>query len=208
MARRPGIALQAISLVVAGSIVYMYTLITAPRRRIETFLRDVAAVEVGRTELANWLAQVERDGNTKFVPACEAQSCSVGMEVESNVLPALRIAPKMSAWVYVSFSAGVASLIHINLWSLRRDASGQWIDDKGVVVAQTVGRSLGCSQQYSVKINVPDKFRGGRWAAVDMDSCVSSEERSRAFAINTSCLTRIGACETPREMLPEVFGQQ
>ena len=77
-------------------------------------------------------------------------------------------------------------------------------------MASRTGSNAGCWYHMAVRTSEwPMTFiTVARFPAIDMDSCLSSEVRSRALAFNTSCLTRIGACETPKEMLPEVFGQQ
>jgi hypothetical protein len=205
MRKRSRIALLLLSLAVVISTIYM--IVTSPRRRLDTFLRDVATVEVGKTRFDEWLAQLERDQHLKFRPRCDGGSCSIAWSEENKLLRTLHLAPRTLARATVEFSDGVASKIHINLWTMKRNESGQWDDDKGVVIVQTMERSSACHLQYTLEREVR-AIHGGEWARITMDSCVSSENLARALAINPSCLTRIGGCKTVEEMLPQVLGHQ
>jgi hypothetical protein len=82
---------------------------------------------------------------------------------------------------------------------------GDKYDDIGVIVRQTMGDQTNCHPDY--QISTGERYREGKqtWATVKMDSCVHVQERARAFALNTACLAKMGACRTSKEMLPQVF---
>ena len=108
----------------------------------------------------------------------------------------------------VGFEDGVASRIEVFLTVGKADGKGDWREDTGVVVRQSTTKIRRPCNQHD-RLNVQKRYGvdDRHWATIGMDSCVLPDERARAIAINSGCLTRIGGCKTVEEMLPHVFGQ-
>jgi len=200
------ILLALVTASLATTIAVMYLVITSPRRSLDRFLAQVATVEIGKTRFEDWRTQVERAQHSKVNVVCDLRKCGIGWNGENRLLSKLHLAPRTAADVSVGFEDGIASDIFIILSVAKHDEKGNWWDDKTAVVHQHVtGNPLACSQDYG--INVQNRYGVGERnrAIVAMGSCVSPENRSKALAINTSCLTRIGGCKTVESMLPQVF---
>jgi hypothetical protein len=181
----------------------MLYVITSPKRNLKFVLSKVSAVEVGKTKLEDWRpeAQGTRIPNTF---KCDARACYVGWFFENRLLAALGLSPPTLVGVTVSFQDGIASEIYIIYVVAKRDDKREWYDDLGVVIRQRPDFPAACRRKYQMDL----KHRAGGdpyWVAVAMDACVSPEDRARAFAINSSCLTRIGGCKTVESMIPQIF---
>ena len=185
----------------------LYLAVTSPRRTLDRLLSEVATVEVGQTKLAEWRTQVERDQHSNVAVKCDQYTCAVGCSRENSLLRRLRLAPRTTLGVNVGFRNGIASEIYIILVIGKRDDKGEWRDDRGVVVRQSEDVPGACNPHFTLDLNPRRVTVPGSWATVAMDSCVSRQDRARAIAINSSCLTRIGGCKTVESMLPQVFAR-
>jgi hypothetical protein len=206
MRNRILIAFASVSVAVALAIAY--EVISSPRRSLDHFLREVAAIEVGKTKVEDWRRQVDRAQLSHVTFKCDQRTCGIGWHGENSLLRRMRLAPRTIVDASVEFKDGIASEIYIILVIQKRDDKREWHDDRGVVVREIADSSSVCDQHY--RLNVKERNRVGDryWATVAMDSCVSPEDRARAIAINSSCLTRIGGCKTVESMIPQVLGSQ
>ncbi|MGB9106643.1 MAG: hypothetical protein WCC59_17960 [Terriglobales bacterium] len=182
----------------------MYLVITSPRSSLRHFLREIGTVQIGKTTLEDWRKQVAPAHLSNVTFTCIQRACSVSWDGNNRLLHRLRLAPLSSVKASIEFQDGIASDIYI--WTEiddARDARGVMYLGTGATVHQT-GNPQACNKHY-----FPDlKLHGNReWGTVTMDSCVSSEDRAKALAINTSCLTTIGGCKTAKAILPKVFGR-
>ncbi len=170
-------------------VVSMYLLIISPRRGLDEFLKQVAKVEIGKTKLEDWKKQVDRTRIANLFFKCDGEACSIGWHGENRLLRKLRLAPRTGVHASVSFKNGTADTIFIILEVLHRDDKGEWVDDKVAVVRQSMDGAADCDPHYKVR---------KRWdgVGVGMGPCVSRQDRDRALAINTSCLSHIGGCKT------------
>jgi hypothetical protein len=201
------ILITSVTVSVTVALAIAYVLITAPRRSLDRFLREVSTVEVGKTKLEDWRTKVERAQLSRVTFKCNQQMCDTGWHAENTVLRRLRLAPRSVVDASVGFKDGVASEIHIIFVKSKRDDKGEWHDDEGVAVRQSTDVPSSCHQHYI--LDVKDRYQAGDryWATVAMDSCVSPQDRARALRINSSCLTRIGGCKTIESMIPQVFAR-
>ena len=185
-----------------------YELVIKPRNELDEFLRNTNAVEIGTTTPEHWREQLQKERVTKYAVICREGSCGISMRRENGFLARLRLAPKTVASAGVDFRNGVASEIYILMVVMRRNDEGQMIEDKGVVVRESTDRPTSCNQNYDVRVH--QRYGNGDryWATVAMDRCVNMQDRARAIAINTHCLTRIGGCKSVEGMLPKVLGGQ
>ena len=163
-------------------------------------------VEIGKTSLEDWRRQVERRHLSNVSFKCDQRAYGIGWRGENKLLQRLRLAPNTVVDASVGFKDGIANEIYIAMSTLKRTDQGDWLDDKGVVVRQTSDAPLACDHHY--KVDVKQRYGVGdrNWATIAMDSCVSPEDRAKAIAINTGCLTKLGGCKTVEEMIPRVFG--
>ena len=193
--RKRNLVALGIALVVALAI--MYVLSTSPRRNLDRFLKEVATVEIGKTKLDDWRKHLERAHLANVNVSCKDGGCSVECTEENTLLQRLRLAPQTTVWCFVSFGGGVAdqigALIHAKI---PEPTSHEFIETHVFVVLEGNG-SEPCRPHYRARA-----VSGG---TVFMSPCVLPQDRARAFAINTSCLTRIGGCKTVESMLPQVF---
>jgi hypothetical protein len=180
-------------------VVFMYLLIVAPRRNLDQFLKQVAKVEIGKTKLENWKKQVDRAHIANLFLKCDGEVCSIGWHGENTFLRRLRLAPRTLISANVSFKEGVASEIYVVIDVPYGDVES--FDDIVVVVRQSMDNASACDPHY----HVLRKY--GEQTGVGMGPCVSPQDRARALAINTLCLSRIGGCKTVESILPEVFAR-
>jgi hypothetical protein len=182
-----------------------YGAVTAPRRDLDRFLREVATVEIGKTKLEDWRQQLAQTQLSSLMFTCEQETCGVGLRRENKLLQKLRVAPRTIVDGSVGFKNGVASEIYVALVVGRRDERGEWRDDRGAVVRLSTDQPGACHSKYQLllknRYGVGDRY----WATMAMDSCVSPENRAKALAINGVCLTRIGGCKEVEAIIPQVF---
>jgi hypothetical protein len=205
---KKAVLITAMSTVSFISIVVGHLVVASPRRSLDRFLAQVATVEVGTTRLDRWRTQVEQDRHSILTAGCDQRTCGIGWRGENRLLQKLHLAPRTVADASVGFEDGIASAIYIVLTVEKRDDKGEWRDDRGVVVQQNTTTIPGaCRQHY--RLDVLKRYGVGDhyWATVGMDPCVTPDDRARAIAINTSCLTRIGGCKTVESMMPQVFSR-
>src|ERR1700686_2302851 len=172
----------------------MLYIITSPKRNLKFVLSKVSAVEVGKTKLEDWRPEVQGTQIPNTFK-CDPRACYIGWLFENRLLRALGLSPRTAVGVTVSFQDGIASEVYIIYVVAKRDDKREWHDDLGVVVRQRPDPAAACRRQYRIEL----KHRAGGdpyWVTVAMDACVSPQDRARAFAINSSCLTRIGGCKT------------
>ena len=182
-------------------------LVNQPRRNFDRFLKEVATVEMGKTKLDEWRRQLDEEHISNVALKCAQQTCGIGWSGENRLLRKLRLAPRTVVSVSVGFKDGIADEIYILLSILKRNDQGDWLDDRGVVVRQHTDVPLTCDPQYRLDVRQHSGVGDRYWATVAMDACVSPADRTKAIAINTSCLTKIGGCTTVEEMIPPVFSR-
>jgi len=196
--------LTAATIIVVVAAV-LYFAVRSPQKELNRFLNQVATVEVGKTELADWRTQLERAHLSNWSMACDQQTCNVGWRGENKLLHELRLAPRSVVECDVQFKNGIAS--GMDIWveiDDTADASGATYPGTGAMVHQPPD-SRSCTQHYSTYV----KQRGQRyWGVVTMDSCALPEDRAKALAINSGCLAEIGGCKSPEAILPQVFGRR
>ncbi|MFZ0824894.1 MAG: hypothetical protein WAM87_14630 [Terriglobales bacterium] len=198
------ITVSSVSILI--SIVAVYSAVTAPRTNFNRFLAAVAMVEIGKTRLDVWRAIVERNQRSQLNVVCGQRTCGIGWRGENSLLSRLHLAPRTVADASVGFQDGIASSVFIVLEVEKHDKTGDWRDEKMVVVRQDITIApKACRPGYRVNLQTNCGAEDCNRVIVAMDSCVSSEDRARALAINTSCLTRLGGCKTVESMIPQVL---
>ena len=190
-----------VALVALAAVLYL--VITSSRRSLRHFLREIGTVQIGKTTVEDWRKQVAPARLSNVTFTCIQRACSVSWRGDNRLLHKLRLAPLSTVEASIEFQGGIASDIYI--WTEiddAPDARGVMYPGTGATVHQT-GNPQSCNKHYRPNL----KLRGNReWGTVAMDSCVSSEDRAKALAINTYCLTTIGGCKTAEAILPKVFG--
>jgi hypothetical protein len=202
---RQRLLVRTVLITVAGILVVaaaVHRVVTSPRRELQQFLRQVATVEIGKTKFETWRIQIGQARFANVTIKCDQRTCGIGLRVENSLLWRLHLAPRTIVDASVGFDDGIASEIYIALGTAKRNTGEDWHDDKGVVVRQSTDVSSACHQHDTLHVK---KRYDRNWVTVAMDSCVSPQERAKALAINSSCLTRIGGCKTVEAMIPQVF---
>ncbi len=181
-----------------------YVGLTAPQRRIGRFLEETAKVEIGMTRLNDWREQLQAAHVKDSSVSCDENACRVSEEAQVRMLHRLRLAPLSGISASVTFKDGVASEVDAYLEVEDRDVAGAMEPGTGATIHEST-QSRSCPQHYCSYV----KERWGHpWGVVEMDSGASGEDRAKAFAINTGCLTRIGGCRKLEVILPHVFAKK
>ena len=174
----------------------VYFVAFAPSRQLTRFLREISRVEIGKTSWDDWHAEVVRAKISNVDFQCNQQTCSAALRLKNGIL-----APASAALAEVAFENGTASQIYVVFATQSAEAAGIPRDDKGVVIRASSGVQ-NCKPVYDVKQrNQGERF----WVTISMNSCTEQEDRTRALAINTRCLTKIGGCPSIEEIAPEAF---
>lgn len=199
------VAIGATFLVVVMAMFVVSVRAVTPKRRLERFVRASSTVVVGTTTLQAFQAELARVGSSGFVLSCQQEECVISLRSENTLLHDLRLAPWTVADVGVGFRKSVAFEVNASLVVAKKDKGGTWSEDRGVVVRQSTDRLPACSPDF--RLIVKQRYGAGDryWATVAMDPCVAPEERAKAVAINSACLTKIGGCGTVEELIPGVF---
>jgi hypothetical protein len=200
--RKRTLILSLSALLVVGLIVG-YIALTAPKRRIDRFLTEVANVEIGATKLQDWREQLRAAGLQGASFSCEGENCTISEQAQIKALSTLRLAPLSGVAASVNFKEGIASEIYVWLEIDDHDIAGAMEPGTGATIRLSM-QSQSCPQHYCTYVR---ERWGHPWGVVVMDSAASRKERTRAFAINTDCLTRIGGCKKIETILPQVFGK-
>lgn len=196
-----------ISAVAVLAAFYFYEAITMPRRSVDRFIKEADHVEIGKTKLADFRKQMDLAGLSAAALPCGERECGYALQVDNTILNKLRLAPVTVIDCSVTFKDGIASETRIMVGVGARDRSGRLYDDKAVVVRQSAVVPAACHSEYDLTVKRADGAVHGDAASVRMDQCVSRAARSRALAINSACLTRIGGCKTLQQILPQVLAR-
>lgn len=194
-------------LLLAGFIV-SYFFLTAPQRRMQRLLKRLADVEVGTTTIAEWRGRMHADKLDSALLTCGGGNCTFSQKIKISTVSRLRLASPSAIAVSIAFQDGVASEIYV--WF---EVDDQEVDDQkagkvrepgtGATIHETQ-QSRSCLQHYCAYVN--DRS-GYPWAVIEMDSGAPKEDRTKAFAVNVGCLTKIGGCKSVKSILPQVFGK-
>lgn len=190
-----------IAIILVGTF---YWRASAPQRDLDRFLAQLGVVKVGTTPLAEWQKQVEKAHISGVNVTCQRDTCGISWRGSNDLFHDLRLGPKTAADVSVGFKNGIASEIYVALVVGKQTEAQGWIDDKGVVVRES-SDAASCHRDYQLSVKRRQEIGDEFWATVAMDPCISPDNRSKALAVNTGCLTRITGCKTVQSMLPKVF---
>lgn len=198
-----GIWAGYISILILAGLIVSYFFVTAPQRRMRRFLKELANVEVGKSNIADWRRQVKAANLPRESLLCDGGNCTISQKAQVRSISRLRLAPPSSMTASVSFQNGIASEIYVWLEIDNQKTAGATQPGAGATIHETL-ESRSCPLHYCTYIT--DRS-GHPWAVVEMDSAASAEERAKAFTLNIGCLTKFGGCKTARAMLPSVFGK-
>jgi len=177
--------------------------LTAPKKRMDGFLKEVAKVEIGVTTLQDWREQLRTADIHDGSRSCNGASCTISEKAQIGILSRLRLAPLSGIAVSVSFRNGLAS--EINVWFEIDDHNiGGAMEPGTGATIRLSSESTSCPQHFCTYLR---ERWGYPWAVIVMDSGASDNERAKAFAIDMGCLTTIGGCKKPDDILPQVFGK-
>lgn len=194
--------------VFASAWVVIYIIIGSPRRKFDRFLTQVTSIQIGATKMDNWNRQLVGVNLSNVNSTCNQGTCAIWLQEQNTVLYSLHLAPLTVARATVTFTDGLASEIYIALVTEGRNELGEQYDDKGVVVRQTTDIPSNCHQHYELLTKQGYRAGDDSLATIAMDACVLPEDRAKAFALNTGCLTRISGCKTTEAIHPQMFARR
>ncbi len=203
--RKSTILIAILTATLVFALVVICVFASSPRRSLDRFLAHVNEVRLGSTTMDDWRKGVQKANLSNVTSTCDQKTCVTSWHGQNTIWHKLHLAPLTVAQVDVTFGNGIASEIDIALVTQAKNERGEMYDDTGVIVRQTMDGQENCEPAY--KVLTRQRYHAGEksWATVKMDSCVTAKLRANAFAINTACLTKIGACQTFKEILPQVF---
>lgn len=174
-----------------------YFVASAPSRQLTRFLREISRVEIGKTSWDDWCAEVVRAKISNVDFQCNQQECSAAQRLKNGIL-----APPSAVLAEVAFQNGVASQIYVAFATQSRKNERIPRDDKGVVIRAPSG-AQSCKPVYYAR----QRNQSGEhfWVDISMNSRTEQDDWTRALAINTRCLTKIGGCRSIEEIAPEAF---
>jgi hypothetical protein len=205
--RRTSRILASLILLTFVITLYLYLAVAAPQRKLDRFIALMATVTVGKTRLDGFRAQIQAARFSDIAPSCGNKECGYGLRVENSSLSKLRLAPLTVLECSVSFTDGLASEKRVMLSVLARGKNPDLYQERGVVIVESSRVPPTCHADYSLLVRHNYRAYQGDTASLSMDPCVSPENRAKAFAINTACLTRIGGCKTLMSILPRVLNR-
>jgi hypothetical protein len=197
---------KLVSLTIAFVLVAIMAIgwiVTAPQRRFRQFLAAAAEVKVGKTNQAEFLSLLKKKNFSDVVVTCKQDTCNLSWHSSNTLLHRFRLAPLTTVEGSVLFDGHqIASDIYI--WvevQDEYDSTAVARPGTGATVHQN-GRPEVCNKGYSAEL----KQNGSKkWGTVVIDSCATADSRTRTFAINSKCLSKIGGCTTVGEIIPGVF---
>ena len=190
------------TVVFIGVIAYQWAVV-APKRRMDRFLAELSRIEMGSTKFEDWRQRLNDAHIRSASISCNAGDCTIMENAKFQLLHKVRLAPLSGMQATVTFKGGIASEAQVLLEVDDRETAGVMQPGTGVTIAWSL-ESKRCPQHYCSYVK--DRW-GYDWGVVEMDSGVSSEQRTKAFAIDTDCLTKIGGCKRVDAILPRVFGK-
>ncbi|MGH9418044.1 MAG: hypothetical protein ACRD01_15595 [Terriglobales bacterium] len=203
---RRRLARELAYIVILGTPVLLFFLIAQPRSQAGRLLKELNAIEVSRTHFR----QVERlatqyGGNA----ACVADNCL--FQFQNAWMNRLHLAPLTEFSVMIERSgspsdAGGGGIRAIDMAMLvsRRDP-GDW-PGSGTIASALVFDRGGFSGERPFQASITFGVNGvpGR-TVVRIAPKATPSQRARARAFNLRCLTRIGGCNSSRELLPGIW---
>lgn len=191
------------SIVVLTGVIASYFVVTAPQRRMRRVLKELAAVEAGSTTIQSWRSRMRAAKFDTNSLSCQAGTCTFSQKVEVRALSRLRLAPASVISTNLTFNDGIASEIYVWL-EIDDQKTGKIMQPGTGVTVHETQQSRSCAQHFCAYVTAR---AGYPWAVIEMDSAASPDERTKAFAIDIGCLTKLGGCHSARALLPQVFGK-
>jgi len=190
------IALPLVLLFVAfGLAIYAFAI----RASAKSILRDVSALRVGVTSVAEVEALAARYPAALQEHHCDNQKCLVSFEVNNTWLYRLKLEPMASFRAFVEANGGTVNFIEV---TLERDTR----------VFPTIS-SAGWTEEYlkvperSIKFSTPPYWFptpvGKPYLLVALTADASAVQREHAYAYSLDCLRKLGGgCDLPCDYLP------
>jgi hypothetical protein len=198
---RRRVLIALISLLSLAALETIYVALIAPRRTLSRLMAELTTVELDKTKLDDLRRLLQRTSHSHARVTCLQDSC--GFMMLNDSLHKLRLEPLTAISGEVLFKDGIASEIYVRVEiDDAPDARGVMYPGTGATVHQS-DTTKSCNQHYSSWVKQKGRYS---WGIVTMDACVLPEDRKKALAINTACLTKIGGCRSVESILPAVFG--
>jgi len=189
------------SVLIAVLVTYLF--LTAPVRRADKLLKQVATIQAGTTTLQQFQSQLRAAHLQPRSFSCQESDCTISERSEVRIIARFRLAPPTAILTSVSFKNGVASEIYVWLEIHDRQAVIPTTPGTGATIHESA-LSRSCPEHFCTYVT---ERSGYPWAVVEIDAVARPEDRARAFAVNVGCLTKLGGCKRVGTILPEVFAK-
>jgi len=183
-------ALALVILVIASILFCTF----APRYQAKRFLKAFLALQVGQSGFSDaelvaksFHGQILTIGDV--APECSPAHCSYVFYFQNTMLHRLRLAPR------VAFSAVIETTndkLVLRRAALASETNGKYAE---AFTLEERENHSGQSFRRAVYSFVPQN-------GFEMTPSASAKQRALAYSFNLACLSKIGGCSRPTEMLP------
>jgi flagellar basal body-associated protein FliL len=179
-----------ISLLAAGLGVYAAR-VYASAAALVSSAREIHSTADAERQIAAWRNRSDRSfwGNT----STDNRDRSYDIHVDNGLLYRLRIASPTMVGTTITMRDGELRYIILTMFTGKNPntTAGVWVQE---------WFDSGTASDF--RVSVKDRPRK---ASVEFSSRVPEPERQKAFALNTSCLIRLGGCRSAEDILPGVW---
>ncbi len=191
----------------AGSMIAIETVQT--RRKVERLLGEIRALKVGDSNLDKLCQLVERyNGSVRDGAKCKTSTCTMKISITNESLSKYHLAPWSGFGVEFIIKQGRTVHLGLELWSNARGMSYYY---KRLVSGQETG--FGCFAGVLDDSADSDSYHTGSESFVRKGpdriivrlTPTDAAMRKKAQEFNLGCLSKLGGCRTPKEILPALY---
>jgi hypothetical protein len=177
-----------------GLAIYAFAI----RASAESILKDIFALKVGVSSIAEVKALAARHQGALREWNCDNQKCVVSFEVDNTWLYRLKLEPAARFHAHVKVDDGTVNFIEV---ALLRDTGVFPTSDSAGITEEY--RNV---PEYLGSLSTPYWFRtpvGKPYLRVALTTQASVAQRQHAYAYSLECLTKLGGgCDLPCDYLP------
>ena len=198
---RRRIAIELAWLVVIGTPVLLFFLITIPRSHAARLLRELKDVQVSQTQFRAVEALAQQYGDDA---ACVADNCL--FQFQNTWLHRLRLAPRTEFTVMVRrhLNPGDTGGGQVGILDLAMLVSPNGDGGGAIASALVFEHMTGDGAPWNASITLDPGGRAVR-TVVELSPQASLGHRREARSFNLACLTKLGGCKSSRELLRGVW---
>lgn len=208
------LVVETAALFLAGCVTFvvMWRRTLPESSRAEAFLTDVTKLEVGKSTFEDAKTLARKYGGIPWWVSdnsmqCTYQRCDFRFVFENKPLTSTHFVPYVGFIANVGVKNGAVTERHIHYarhskrpfaYNVRETV----LPDGDTPEAQAMRRLIGFRRMNVDKEGIPSAV------SIDLEPSTSADERSRAYALNLSCLSKILGCSGPAAIFPSSIQYQ